>query len=77
MSIPPSPLLPYRWEYCLSLVFPKPGGGRKAASVMLGDIPVANTQDDFFSSVSESVAKLLLHLAWLTETGVRQGRGDR
>ena len=35
------------------------------------------TEDDFFASVSESVAKLLLHLAWLTETGVQLGDVER
>ena len=34
-------------------------------------------EDDFFASVSESVAKLLLHLAWLTETGVQLGDVER
>ena len=35
------------------------------------------TEDDFFASVSESAAKLLLHLAWLTETGVQLGDVER
>ena len=33
--------------------------------------PTKNSEDDFFASVSESVAKLLLHLAWLTEGAVQ------
>jgi hypothetical protein len=53
-----------RWQLCLHRVLP--GTDRD-------DLPTRETQDDFFASVSESVAKLLLHLAWLTETGVRAG----
>jgi len=66
-----------RWEACFAQIQPR----RK--KIIAGEAEEGqNTkeeaaEEDFFASVSESVAKLLLHLAWLTETGVHLGDVER
>ena len=68
-----------RWEVCFVEIEPrrKVSNSLEPERIAEKEGELGKEEDDFFASVSESVAKLLLHLAWLTETGVQLGDVER